>query len=365
MKFLSKAKTVKGIKKIIGLSLLLSIICIPPIPVFADNTGQKPSDVSVSIDAEGLKMVIGENWFQDYKGVSPYERAEEKAKYTPNTVVTIRTIPADDIRQIDIYGQSIGIVLEPSDTGAFELDLVGIHDPTEIKTDISVKDGVLLLKAEGKSSIDYINASEDKQINIVRLRVPSQTYSGIHVEGKTAIVRMKDFGPPISGAVDLGVLTVKDTVIKSDCTLTTKNGNIMIQGDEITGAMKLKASNGSVGVKGKTVLGELMLETANGSVEVTAETLGKAELVTQNGRVSMTAGLLTGDVTAGTKNGSVVVKLNKEPENLTLAFSTSVNGRHILPAGWTDDKILGNGSPKLAMSCINGSAELRIGRAAN
>lgn len=236
-----------------------------------------------------------------------------------------------------------------------------MHNPAGVKTDVSAKDGVLTLKAEAESGIGYINASEDRQIKVVRLRIPIQAYSAIHVNGETAIIRMKDLGAPVLGTIDRAVLTVKDILIKSDCTLTTKNGIIMIEGDQITGAMKLKASNGTIEVKGKTVLGELTMETANGSADVTAETLGKTNMVTANGSVKVAANLLTKDVSTSAKNGSVFVNLYQEPENLTLAFSTASNGGHILPAGWTDNKILGNGSPKLSMSCTNGSAELKIG----
>lgn len=357
-----KSGFLKEIKKIAGLLSILSMVCLSSVPVLADATGQMPGGVSLSIDGDGLRMTIGENWFHDSSGKTPYEKAEAETNYIPNTVVNIRTIPAENIEQISIDGKYIGIVLEPSDTGAFELDLVGVHNPDGVRTDASVQDGVLTLKAEADPRIGYINASEDRMINIVRLRVPIQAYSAIHVDGETAVIRMKDLGAPVSGTIDRGVLTVKDILIKSNCTLTTQNGNIMIQGDEISGSVNLQASNGSVGVKGKTVLGEVTLETANGSAHVTAQTLGKTNVVTKNGSVKVAAELLTKDVSVSSKNGSVFVNLYEEPENLTLAFSTASNGSRVLPDGWTDDKILGNGSPKLTMSCTNGAAELKFGR---
>lgn len=114
-----KSGFLKEIKKIAGLLSIISMVCLPSVTALADAPGQMPGEVSLSVDSDGLRMTIGENWYQDENGMTPYEKAEAETKYMPNTVVNIRTIPADDIHQIEIYGKYVGIVLEPSDTGAF------------------------------------------------------------------------------------------------------------------------------------------------------------------------------------------------------------------------------------------------------
>lgn len=323
------------------IAILLTVValaCLFPISALAQS-GDVQSEYtgSIQISTEKLEMAfVDSNLYGSFNDDGQF--SELAKKYPANEILHLRTISAEGISKLSIDAQCIGVVVEPSETGKIELDLVGVKNPDSIKVETAIKDGQLTLTASANSSIGYICADAENRVNTVLLRVPAQKYSLIECKADTAVVTISDLGATINAVCSRGILAVIDDKIQSDCTLSTINGSVLVKGTQISGVLKVEAKNGSVSVK--------------------ADTLGNAELTTKNGSINVDVGTISGDVTAKTKNGRVHVDLRNNPKNLALDAVCNANGRRILPAGWNNNERIGSGKPILKMSCENGIVEL-------
>lgn len=328
--------------RIAALLTVAVLACLFPTAALAKNgEGESEYSGSIQISAEKLQMAfVDSNMYGSFNDDGQF--SELAKKYPANKVSHLRTIPAEGISKILIDARCIGVVVEPSETGKIELDLVGVKNPNSVKAEAAVKDGQLTLTASADSGIGYVCADAEKRVNTVLLRVPAQKYSLIECEADTAIVTISDIGAAINAECSRGILAVIDDKIQSDCTLSTVNGSVLVRGSVISGAVELDAINGLLSVK--------------------ADTLGKAELTTVNGSINMDVGTISGDVAAKTKNGTVHVDLRSKPKNLALEAVCASNGNATLPAGWKANERIGNGAPNLEMSCSNGSLKLHLGK---
>lgn len=237
---------------------------------------------------------------------------------------------------------------------------MGVKNPDLVQVEASVTDGQLTVKASSDSRIEYICADAERRVNTVVLRVPAQKYTAIECNADMAIVLLPDLGAPIKGGCETGVLAVIDEEIKSDCTMSTGNGSLLVKGSLIGGAATMEAKNGLITLEGERITGALALQTQNGSMKITADTLGKAELTTKNGSITVDTGTIAGDVTAKAQNGRLHVNLRDIPKNLALDAASGKNGKAILPTGWNANERIGSGTPTLKMSCKNGTLKLQI-----
>lgn len=79
-----------------------------------------------------------------------------------------------------------GVVIEPSDTGSFELDTVGASGPISAK--LTLSGGTLTLTARGSTGLRYLCTREDARVNTVLLRVPAQRYFSLTLSARDALV---------------------------------------------------------------------------------------------------------------------------------------------------------------------------------
>lgn len=287
--------------------------------------------------------------------------AEAERSHTPNTATPLSTLSPAGVTRLSLSVVTAGLVLEPSETGSFELELVGVAKAEDIKTSLTVKDGVLFLAVEGGPGVRYICAEPGGQVNVARLKVPPRDFTLVECAADTAVVLLPELGAPVKGTCAKGILAVDGDTVASACALETENGLVMVRGKEIAGAMTLKAENGMVTLTGGTVTGPLAMSAENGMVNVSAERLAGLTAETKNGMIKIEAGRLTGDVSAVTGNGMVKVNLLEQPANLALAMTSASNGTVKLPDGWRADSRFGSGKPQLELACKNGRVSLAIG----
>lgn len=323
-------------------------------------SGNSEYSGSLHASTEKLQIAFVENMSMSSNDKDPL--AELAKEYTPNGVNHLRTISPKGVSTIVVDAKYIGVAVEPSVTENFELELVGVKNPKAVKANVTVKNGELTLTASSTPSVGYICADAATRVNTVVLRVPAQKYTSIKYNADNAVVLAPDLGATMKGVCAGGIVAVIDDEILSDCTLSTDNGTAYLKGGRIAGTTRVETQNGSATLVGGQVTGPLFMRAQNGMVNVKADSLAAAELTTRNGWVSLDAGVLTGDVIARTENGRVYVNLRSRPKNLTLDAARGANGRSVLPAGWKADERIGNGSPRLQISCTNGNLELGIGQ---
>lgn len=348
--------------KIKSLSSLMAIVILSSfsisMPAFADK---KP--VSVQIYEKSQQMAFyDEGYTWGYSKDEYFSKVEKEN--TPNKISHVKTLKADEISnisRISIEANRIGVLVEPSDTGDFKLDFIGVQDNSNIKADISAVDGKLTMTAVGGENIDYVCLDETKRVNTVRLSVPDKKYDLLEINCDTAFVLSPDLGAANTGSCGRGVITLSNTEISSDSTFGTSNGTIKIQGEKISGKVNLSAENGTVKVVGGNVTGEVELSAQNGTVYIEADTLTTANMTTRNGKVDLDIGTIEGKVTTKSDNGNINVIFQKQPVDLAFNLDANSNANIVLPTGWEKTEKFGSAKPILNVFCKNGSIDVQIG----
>ena len=121
-------------------------------------------------------------------------------------------------------------------------------------------------------------------------------------------------------------------------------------------------SNGDIAVIAGKVGGELYFRSENGDIAVRAETLGRATITTQNGDLLLDVKELTKDAYLKDLNGDVRVNFRKEPQDLDFVFSGGNFDEIRLPRGWDGGVTLGSGEPKFTLRTENGEVRVTFGK---
>lgn len=295
------------------------------------------------------------------------ENAKKKSK--PNTVEHLNTIAAGQVSKLDITAERCGVVIERSNTGSFEIALVGADKKENLQVSAKAAGDTLTLKAKGAKALTYMNTAPDFRVNCVVLRVPKALYASqkLKVNG-LGIISTQAVAKSVTGQSERGMIRIDDETISQTYKLETEQGSVAVSGNTINGSIDLSTKNGSVAVEtgdeaGGTVSGTLRAKSENGSVFVTAGRLGGADLKSENGSVVVKAGELTGDTSVEVSNGSIWINLQRAV-NLRAVFSHGW-GELTLPSGWSADTVLGNGTPKLTVRGGNGDIEMSLGKSRN
>lgn len=298
-------------------------------------------------------------WWGTWGGHDPLQTARDAA--TPNTVSDLKTIPADGITALHLRARLVGVALEPSSSGQFELSCVGFSDTGPFPVTTEVRGGTLSIQIEGADGqFYYVNTSADNRCNTLRIGVPADLLSALSLDCSTACVLVDGLDLPVQCDTGNAMVLVHDETRTQPLTMSCTNGTLGLSADTVSGDVKLTATNGSVSLLAGTVTGNLTLTATNGSVKAQADTLTTARLRAENGSVKAEVGVVAESVYAGVSNGKLDFHLTRTPTDLTFHGQ----GWHLLdalPEGWTDGCAFGPGTPELTLECGNGDAEFTVG----
>ncbi|WP_308754663.1 DUF4097 family beta strand repeat-containing protein [uncultured Anaerotruncus sp.] len=322
---------------------------LPPAP------SMDASSYAVALDGE--QMLFGPaDWRLEG---DPFAAAA--AKYASGGTVHLQTIPADGVNRLAVSAALCGVVIEPSDTGSFELDTVGASGP--ISARLTLSGGTLTLTARGSTGLRYLCTREDARVNTVLLRVPAQRYFSLTLSAHDALVHaFGDAVGSVGGSADGGLLYVTAEKLSARCTMTCTNGDVVLEADEITGKQDVQTDNGDISVRAGKVGGELYFRSENGDISVSADTLGRATVTTRNGDLLLDVKELSRDAYLKDLNGDVRVNFRKEPQDLDFVFSGGNFDEMKLPRGWEGGVTLGSGEPKFTLRAENGAVRVTFGK---
>ncbi len=298
-------------------------------------------------------------WWGARGGHDPLQTARDAA--APNTVSDLKTVPAGGITALRLRARLVGVALEPSASGQFELSYVGFSDTAPFPVTTEVRDGALSIQIEGADGqFYYVNTSADDRCNTLRVGVPAGILSALSLDCSTACVLVDGLDLPVQCDTGNAMVLVHDETRTQPLTMSCTNGSLGLSAGTVSGDVTLTATNGMVSLLAETVTGDLTLTAANGSVKAEADALTTARLRAENGSVQAAVGTVADAVYAGVSNGDLTFHLTRVPTDLTF----HAQGWHLLdslPDGWTDGRVFGPGGPELTLECVNGDADFTVG----
>lgn len=348
-------------------------------------------------DGEDTWLTGGDDRFIIAGGVFNGKTLEQvKAAHTPNTITEIKTLPAAGITTLCVNTNLCAVVLEPAQSGAFELAYQGVDKPGEISVTTEIKDGVLTVTAEGTGNMArYLSTAPDVRVNCVRVGVPAGVLTSLQLDCGAGMITSNGLPlPAVTGVAAQGAILLCADAVPLPVTMGSGNGSITVEAERVSAPVTLSAENGSVEVDAGTTTGKLTLAAANGHVDVKADTLGDADLTAKNGSVSATVGTVAGnasftalngsvettfDAIAGSAvcsvaNGTLEAALTRRPTDLTFHITGGWSAQMRdddwghgdshptgLPVGWYDGLALGNGKPSLTLgAAVNGDLSFTV-----
>ena len=266
-----------------------------------------------------------------------YKQCLDMIKYnnmdmTPNILKHLTSVEGNEVSEILIESDNLGVVVEKTNTNKFEFDYVSVTN----EKNCTIKNGKLVVSAKKKidkkdsdlqdmNGDNMINANKDRMVNVIKIGVPDKMYSNFKVDVE-------------SGSVEL-------YNIKGGATVDVNDGIANIVDNNVTNPFNINTNSGISGVTAETISSEIKFRANNGIVNVTATNI--------NGNIS-----LFGSDNKDTFDGIFKLNLKKEPSNLHLKLIG--NGINKLPEGWSKDYILGNGQPIIEVK-NNGINNISIG----
>ncbi len=277
-----------------------------------------------------------------------YKQCLDMVKYnnmdiTPNILKHLTSVEGNEVSEILIESDNLGVVVEKTNTNKFEFDYVSVTNEKNCTFSVykenssnNVKNGKLVVSAKKKidkkdsdlqdmNGDNMINANKDRMVNVIKIGVPDKMYSNFKVDVE-------------SGSVEL-------YNIKGGATVDVNDGIANIVDNNVTNPFNINTNSGISGVTAETISSEIKFRANNGIVNVTATNI--------NGNIS-----LFGSDNKDTFDGIFKLNLKKEPSNLHLKLIG--NGINKLPEGWSKDYILGNGQPIIEVK-NNGINNISIG----
>lgn len=277
-----------------------------------------------------------------------YKQCLDMIKYnnmdiTPNILKHLTSVEGNEISEILIESDNLGVVVEKTNTNKFEFDYVSVTNEKNCTFSVykesssnNVKNGKLVVSAKKKidkkdsdlqdmNGDNMINANKDRMVNVIKIGVPDKMYSNFKVDVE-------------SGSVEL-------YNIKGGATVDVNDGIANIVDNNVTNHFNINTNSGISSVTAETISSEIKFRANNGIVNVTATNI--------RGNIS-----LFGSDNKDTFDGIFKLNLKKEPSNLQLKLIG--NGINKLPEGWSKDYILGNGQPIIEVK-NNGINNISIG----
>ncbi|MFL8466173.1 cell wall-binding protein Cwp23, partial [Clostridioides difficile] len=277
-----------------------------------------------------------------------YKQCLDMIKYnnmdmTPNILKHLTSVEGNEVSEILIESDNLGVVVEKTNTNKFEFDYVSVTNEKNCTFSVykenssnNIKNGKLVVSAKKKidkkdsdlqdmNGDNMINANKDRMVNVIKIGVPDKMYSNFKVDVE-------------SGSVEL-------YNIKGGATVDVNDGIANIVDNNVTNPFNINTNSGISGVTAETISSEIKFRANNGIVNVTATNI--------NGNIS-----LFGSDNKDTFDGIFKLNLKKEPSNLHLKLIG--NGINKLPEGWSKDYILGNGQPIIEVK-NNGINNISIG----
>lgn len=262
---------------------------------------------------------------------------------TPNIVKHLTSIEGNEVSEVSIETDNLGVVVEKTNTDKFEFDYVSVTNEKNCTFSVNKetssnngKNGKLVVSAkktiekkdgplEDMNSDNMINANKDKRVNVIKIGIPDKVYSNFNVY--------------------VGSGSVEIYNIKGGATVDVNNGIAKIIDKSVTYPFNINTSSGISGVTAETISSEIKFRGNSGIVDVTATSIsGNISLFGKDGKDNF--------------DGIFKLNLKKEPSNLHLKLTG--NGLNKLPEGWSKDYILGNGQPIIEVK-NNGINNISLG----
>ncbi|MCC0633398.1 cell wall-binding repeat-containing protein [Clostridioides sp. ZZV15-6388] len=293
-----------------------------PIVLVADG-----SNKSILKGAKSITKVggIDSNTYKQCLDIAEYSDMD----ITPNIIKHLTTIDGNEVSEMSIEMDNLGVIIEKTDTNKFEFDYVSVSNEKNCTFSVNkeessnnVKNGKVVVSAKKKiekntdntvedmNGDNIINASKDKMVNILKIGIPDRVYSNFKIDTGNGSVRVYN--------------------IKGGATINVDNGTVNVEDSDITYPFNININNGVSSVSAESILSEIKFRANNGIVGVTATNI--------NGNISV-----FGKDDTDIFSGVFKLKLKKEPSNLHLKLDN--RGLNKLPEGWSNDYTLGNGHP--------------------
>lgn len=277
-----------------------------------------------------------------------YKQCLDVVKYndmniTPNIVKHLTSIEGNEVSEVSIETDNLGVVVEKTNTNKFEFDYVSVTNEKNCTFSVNkesssnnVKDGKLVISAKKKiekqdgpsqdmNGDNMINSNKDKMVNVIRIGIPDKVYSNFNVDVESGTVRLYN--------------------VKGGATIDVNNGVAKIVDSSVTYPFNINTNNDISGVTAETISSEIKFRSNDGIVDVTATNI-------------------SGDISLSGKDGkdnfNGIFKLNLKKELSNLHLKLIGNGLNKLPDGWSKDYILGNGHPVIEVK-NNGINNITLG----
>ncbi|MGX8125508.1 cell wall-binding repeat-containing protein [Clostridioides difficile] len=262
---------------------------------------------------------------------------------TPNIVKHLTSIEGNEVSEVSIEIDNLGVVVEKTNTDKFEFDYVSVTNEKNCTFSVNkesssnnVKYGKLFVSAKKKiekqdrpsqdmNGDNMINANKDKMVNVIKIGIPDKEYSNFNVEVERGTVELYN--------------------IKGGATVNVNDGIAKIVDNSVTYPFNINTNDGISAVTAETISSEIKFRSNDGIVDITATNIsGDISLYGKDGKDNF--------------DGIFKLNLKKEPSNLHLKLIG--NGLNKLPDGWSKDYILGNGHPVIEVK-NNGINNITLG----
>lgn len=222
---------------------------------------------------------------------------------TSKEVSALQDFTDDKVKSINLTGKSCGIELVKSESNKFTFDYVGVEDLTKFKVNCNLKGDVLEIAADGSAaravSENYYIDNGVNSINVVKIGIPDNEYENLTMALYEAPISLPDFNAEVN--------------IKSE------DGSISISDKNIyKGSYNINSTSGGVSIDADTVLSNVYIKN----------------------------------------NGECDIIFNQIPKNLSLDL-TACQGKIVLPDGWTNTQIFGDGIPSIKLNNF-GYTEIQV-----
>ncbi len=247
-------------------------------------------------------------------------------------------------RHIVVEGQGpMGLSLERTDATVPSFSLENLEHPEECTVTMETVGDMLHITVEAPLREDgiFVSFDEEQRQNVARVFLPDREYASFAVNLQEMSLHTQDFDAPMS--------------------ITAENSGVCLQDSQLfRGSCSLNVDTGPVSIKADSIQKEIAAMVTSGPISVEADTLGgEVKLRVTNGPVSLKAAVIEGDVSADVVNGPLSMRFEQEPVNLYLDTTDCKMGAR-LPETWSSVYQIGNGLPRVTLSCKNGPVSVTV-----
>lgn len=315
------------------------------------------SGSTMIFDTKKGEMFIGADVVWHNYGELDKIKEKYKGKCKLNQQQLLKKISYQDVNELQVYVSRYGAAIEPISGNQIEIYYVGADDINKVTVGTSKVNQKLTVNIKGADKhAFYINPSEQTRANTIKIGIPKKLFKKINVDGVNGSIMLSKTNAAVNGKSKSGIIIVKEDTAAKKITLSTTNGAVRVEGNQVKEAVSLKSKNGTTILEADTVTGKVKMQTRNGTVKLEAGSLSRSKLEADNGTVTAKVGTLTGDTKASVDNGVLRFELTKKPKNLKFVLDGTASKwlpNWKLPVGWKNGHTVGNGKPVLTLKAAS------------